>query len=335
MRLKTQRRRWGRGPFVEVLQHAGLQMLILFTVVLLGAVARKLHLMNDDFDALLSKLVMTVTLPGMILNSVLGNSNLPDSQTIVMVMVYSTVLYIFVCLFAWVFVKVAYHGVPKPAQGAHAYLISFGNTGFIGFAVVGAIMGSDSVLYAAIYNIPYNVFLFSVGMLFIASTGDDGVAAKKPVKEQLKAIGKQLLSPCLISCFAAVALALFGITDDGYVGQTCNLLGQMTVPAAMLVIGSTLAKQPIKQMLNDGWSYLTSIMRLAVVPLLIFFIGGLFIHDPYILAVIVIESAMPAASSGIMMCLAYGGDTMTMSRGTFITTILSLVSLPLLAMLVV
>ena len=75
-------------------------MLILFTVVLLGAVARKLYLMNDDFDALLSKLVMTVMLPGMILNSVLGNSNLPDSQTIVMVMVYSTVLYIFVCLFA-------------------------------------------------------------------------------------------------------------------------------------------------------------------------------------------------------------------------------------------
>ncbi len=92
VRLKTQRRRLGRGLFVEVLQHAGLQMLILFTIVLLGAVARKLHLMNDDFDALLSKLVMTVTLPGMILNSVLGNSNLPDSQTIVMVMVYSTVL---------------------------------------------------------------------------------------------------------------------------------------------------------------------------------------------------------------------------------------------------
>ena len=49
-------------------------MLILFTVVLLGAVARKLHLMNDTFDALLSKLVMTVALPGMILNSVLSGA---------------------------------------------------------------------------------------------------------------------------------------------------------------------------------------------------------------------------------------------------------------------
>lgn len=318
-----------------MLQHAGLQTLILFTIVLLGAIARKIHLMNDDFDALLSKLVMTVTLPGMILDSVLSNTNLPDSHTIMMMLVYSTVLYVLVCLFAWIFVRLVYRGVPRPAQGAHAYLISFGNTGFIGFAVLGAIMGNDAVLYGAVYNIPYNVFLFSVGMLFIASTGSDGAAAKKPVKEQVKAIAKQLVSPCLISCFVAMFLALFGVTDSGYVGQTCNLLGQMTVPAAMLVIGSTLAKQPLKQMVNDGWSYLTSFMRLAGVPLLIFFVGGIFIHDPYILAVIVIESAMPAASSGIMMCLAYGGDTMTMSRGTFITTIFSLVTLPLLALLVV
>lgn len=318
-----------------MLQHAGLQMLILFTIVLLGAIARKIHLMNDDFDALLSKLVMTVTLPGMILDSVLSNTNLPDSHTIMMMLVYSTVLYVLVCLFAWIFVRLVYRGVPRPAQGAHAYLISFGNTGFIGFAVLGAIMGNDAVLYGAVYNIPYNVFLFSVGMLFIASTGSDGAAAKKSVKEQVKAIAKQLVSPCLISCFVAMFLALFGVTDSGYVGQTCNLLGQMTVPAAMLVIGSTLAKQPLKQMVNDGWSYLTSFMRLAGVPLLIFFVGGIFIHDPYILAVIVIESAMPAASSGIMMCLAYGGDTMTMSRGTFITTIFSLISLPLLAVLVV
>lgn len=310
-------------------------MLILFTIVLLGAIARKIHLMNDDFDTLLSKLVMTVTLPGMILDSVLSNTNLPDSHTIMMMLVYSTVLYVLVCLFAWIFVRLVYRGVPRPAQGAHAYLISFGNTGFIGFAVLGAIVGNDVVLYGAVYNIPYNVFLFSVGMLFIASTGSDGAAVKKPVKEQVKAIAKQLVSPCLISCFVAMFLALFGVTDSGYIGQTCNLLGQMTVPAAMLVIGSTLAKQPLKQMVNDGWSYPTSFMRLAGVPLLIFFVGGIFIHDPYILAVIVIESAMPAASSGIMMCLAYGGDTMTMSRGTFITTIFSLVTLPLLALLVV
>ena len=96
---------------MEVLAHAGLQMLILFTVVLLGALARKLHLMNDTFDALLSKLVMTVALPGMILNSVLGNTNLPDSNTILMLLACSTVLYFFICLFAWVFVRACNFGL--------------------------------------------------------------------------------------------------------------------------------------------------------------------------------------------------------------------------------
>ena len=88
-------------------------------------------------------------------------------------------------------------------------------------------------------------------------------------------------------------------------------------------------------MINDGWSYLTAALRLIGIPLIIFFIGRLFITDPFILAVVVVLSAMPAASSGTMMCLAYGGDTRAMARGTFLTTILSLATLPFIAFLVV
>ena len=309
-------------------------MLILFTIVLLGALARKRGIMNDSFDPVLSRLVMTVALPGMILDSVLGNQNLPDTETIVMMMVYSTVVYLVSCPLALLVVKLLYRGVPRPAQGAHEFLIAFGNTGFIGFAVLAAIFGPDSVLYGAVYNIPYNIFLFSVGMLFVMSGGNDGERGPGAAY-QLKLIGKQLVSPCLISCFVAMGLAIFGITDSGYVGQACELLGQMTVPAAMLIIGSSLAKMPLKDMVSDGWSYVTAALRLIVVPLVLFALGGLFIKDPYILAIVVILSAMPAASSGTMMCLAYGGDVRVMARGTFLTTVLSLVTLPLIALIVV
>lgn len=321
---------------MEVFQHASMQMAILFTLVALGVFARKKNFMNGNFDALLSKLVMSFAVPAMILDSVLGSTNLPDSHTIVMLLVYSTTLYVVLCAFAAFVVRFFYRGVSKAAKGAHAFVICFGNTGFIGFAVIDAIMGSDSVLYAAIYNIPYNIFMFSVGLLFISSTGDaDSPGAKHSWRDQAKLIGKQLLNPCLISCFIAIFLAIFGITDSGYVGQTCELLGELTVPAAMLVIGSTLAKMPVKQMFNDVWSYVTAAMRLGIVPLLIYFIGGIFISDPYTVAVMVTESAMPVASSGIMLCLTYGGDTLAMSRGAFLTTVFALISLPLLAMLVV
>lgn len=321
---------------MEVFTHAAVQMLILFTIMLLGVLARKKHLMGDNFDALLSKLVMTVTLPGMILNSVLGSSNLPDTNDILMMLLYSTITYVAICAFAWIIVHVLYRGVSKPAQGAHAFLIAFGNTGFIGFAVLDAIFGSDAVLYAAIYNIPYNIFMFSVGLLFIASTGEGGASKKSSsIKDQLRIIGKQLISPCLISCFIAMFLAIFGVTDSGFIGQTCNLLGQMTVPAAMLIIGSSLAKMPVKEMLSDKWTYVTTIFRLLVIPLLLFAVCRIFITNPYILAIVVILCAMPAASSGTMMCLAYGGDARVMARGTFLTTVCSLITLPIIAMIVV
>lgn len=320
---------------MEVFTHATTQMLILFTIVLVGAIARKLHFMNDDFDALLSRLVMYFALPGMILNSVLSNSDLPDPSTILMLMLYSAGIYVGACLIAWLMVRFVYRGVPKAAKGAHAYLIAFGNTGFVGFAVIASIMGSDAVLYASVYNISYNLFMFTVGVLFIANTGDGGQQGKHSMKTQVKAIAKQLISPCMISCMLAAVLAMLGVTDSGYVGTTCSYLGQMTVPAAMLIIGSTLAKQQVRQMLTDGWSYVTSVMRLIVVPLLVYVVLGLFIDDPYILAICVLETAMPAASSGVMFCLAYGGDTQTMARGTFITTILSIITLPVLALIVV
>lgn len=310
-------------------------MLILSTIVILGAIARKKRLMDDVFDTVLSRLVMTVALPGMILDSVLSNDSLPDAHTLLMVMMYAAIIYVMVCSFAWIVTRFVYRGVPKAAKGAHAFMISFGNTGFIGFAVIAAIMGDGAVLYAAIYNISYNIFMFSIGIIFLANSGDGGKAGSHSKAQQVKMIAKQLVNPCMIACIATIFLAMFGITDEGYFGKTCDLLGQLTVPAAMLITGSTLAKQNFKEMVNDVWSYISTALRLVVVPLLLFYVCGLFIHDPYILAICVLETAMPVASSGVMFCLAYGGDTRTMTRGTFLTTIFSIFTIPILALIVV
>lgn len=320
---------------MEVFLHASTQMLILFTIVALGALARKKGFMNDQFDTILSKLVMTIAVPGMILDSVLGNDNLPGSETILQVLLYSTVMYVGICVFAWIMVRFVYRGVPRAAKGAHAFLIAFGNTGFIGFAVIAGIMGDDAVLYAAIYNIPYNLAMFSVGILFIMYSGESTSTSRRGVKGVALIIGRQLVNPCMIACFVAMFLAIFGFTDSGYIGKTCEYIGQLTVPAAMLVTGSTLIKQPFKDMVSDGWSYVTTFCRLLAVPLLLFAIGSLFIQDSYILSIIVLETGMPAASSGIMLSLAYGGDTRVMARGTFLTTLLSIITIPIVALIVI
>ena len=171
--------------------------------------------------------------------------------------------------------------------------------------------------------------------MFFVAGNDEQTKEKRSLKMQLKALGHTLSKPVMIASYVAMALALLHITDNGPIGQTCSILGGMTVPAAMLIIGSTLAKMPVREMLFDGWGYLTTIIRLIVVPVIVYFLFGLFISDSYLLAILTLLAAMPAASNGTMLCLAYDGDTRTMSRGTFLTTVFSLVTLPVIALIVV
>ncbi len=328
---------------MEVFLHAGLEMLVLSTAVIFGVIARRINLMNDEVDSKLSQIVMTFAIPCLILDSVLSNTNLPDSNSLFEALFYGFLSSGFVCLLAILIVRCVYRNVPKASKGAHEFIIAFGNTGQIGFAVLAAILGPTGVLYGAVCNIPYNVFMFSVGVVFILNSVSNEPSGRAQTKEQRKEQLKhhilevihQLISPCLISSFLAMFLAVYGITDSGYIGQTCELIAGLTIPASMLVIGSTLAKMPIKEMVNDGWSYVSSFLRLLVVPLVVFFVGGLFIQNQMVLSVISIQAAMPAAVAGTMLCLAYNGDALTVARGTFITTVLSLGTLPLIAMLVV
>ena len=302
-------------------------MIILFIIVGCGFVARKLGWTDDRFDAGLSKLIMNISCPALIFDSVLSNTDLPDASFIVDILVISIVAYIFILLVAWLAPRL--YRTPHEALGAHQFTIGFGNTGFIGFAVVGAIIGSNAVLYASMYNIVFNLVIFSFGAYFVAASGTIQTSTRERINNMLV----QLRSPAMIACVIALFLALFGITDtDGVVGRTCNMLGAMTPPASMLVIGSTLAKYNFKEMLGNWRIYPTALLRLLGAPAIFWLVGSFLTNDTYLLGVLALENGMPAAALGTMFCLTYGGDLKTMSQGMFVTTILSVITIPLVTL---
>lgn len=315
------------GVVVETFLNAESTMIILFIIVTCGFVARKLGWTDDRFDAGLSKLIMNISCPALIFDSVLGNTNLPDAPFILNILLVSFVCFAVLLVLAWALPHV--YRTPRESIGAHQFTIAFGNTGFIGFAVVGAIIGSNAVLYASMYNIVFNLLIFSVGAYFVSATGTVKITTRERIDKMLV----QLRSPAMISCIIALFLALFGITDlDGVVGRTCDMLGAMTPPASMLVIGSTLAKYDFKEMLGNWRVYPTALLRLLGAPAVFFLVGSLLTNDTYLLGVLALENGMPAASVGTMLCLLYGGDLKTMSQGMFVTTILSIVTIPLVTL---
>lgn len=313
---------------MDTFLNAGSTMIMLFITIALGYLARKIHLMDDHFDAAMSKLIMTITCPAMILDSVLSNSQLPSDDVILQVLGVSIVTYL--PIFVLAFVIPIIFRAPANTRGAHSFTIAFGNTGFIGFAVCGAILGSNSVLYASIYNIPFNLFIFSVGAFFMARSG----SVKLSRREQLEYLKKNLISPTMITCIVALVLALLHVTDSGIIGNTCSLIGAMTPPASMLVIGSTLAKYQLGAMLKNKWAYVSALGRLIMAPAIVYFLGSFMIADPYLLAALTLVSAMPAAALGTVMCLTYGGDLTTTSQCMFLTTILSIITIPLVTMFI-
>ena len=106
----------------------------------------------------------------------------------------------------------------------------------------------------------------------------------------------------------------------------------MTVPSALLIIGSSIAQIPIRRMLGTSSIYLTAALRLFIIPLFILYLSRLCQVDPTIANINVVLAAMPVASYGTLFCIQYEKGETIMAQGTFITTLLSVVTIPLLTL---
>ena len=305
--------------FVQVFS----QMAMLFLIVAAGYAAKKVGWMDDGIDRGLSKLVLTVPLPAMILAATLDAESVPSLEQLGSGFVFSLVCYVIMIIaaFALTFILRIHRG----NQGVFRYMMLFGNVGFIGYPVCSAIFGSESLIYVSIFQIPFNLLCFTLGIWFIAQDNDYGVKVKFSLKN--------FLSPCFVCCFAAVILTLLGVHSVPVLGETLSTLGSMTTPASLLIIGSSLANLPLKELIGGGKLWISSFSRLLVIPAAIWFVLHFFVSDPVLLGTLIVLCGMPVATNGTMFCYEYGGNAKTMAQATFITTVFSLVTIPVLMML--
>lgn len=300
-----------------------LTMVTLAIPIVIGYIAHRLGFMGGEFDGKLSSLVINITLPCMILVSVCDRE-LPDPVRLVQLIGLSTLGYLIAVAAALVVPRL----MRAPESGAYSFVIAFGNVGFIGFPVLGAVLGADAVLYAAIANIPWYILSSSAGVLMISGVPEGGAA--RAVRES----AKRLLSPMLGASLVVLALALAGVNDLGIVGDGLATCGNFTTPAALLICGSSLANYAPREMVGNWRAYAATAMRLVGVPLLLYAALRGLAPDAFTLAVLVLGQAMPVATNGILYCLMYGMDAKPVMQGMFLSVIASIVTIPALALLV-
>ena len=199
-------------------------------------------------------------------------------------------------------------------------MLIYSNIGFMGIPVANAVLGQDSILYLSIFMAVFNISVFSYGTLLLQQGGGGRADLRK------------MINPGTVSAVAAILLYLLQVQLPDLLLQPVASIGSTTTPLAMLVIGASLSRQPIQEVLQEKSLLPFTLLRLLVLPAVTLLACRWLIGDPMLLGVLVLVSAMPVASNIVMICSEQGRDSAYISKGVFFSTVFSVITLPLVSM---
>lgn len=296
-------------------------MMTLFAIMIVGYVAGRLGYLGGEFDKKLSSLVINFTCPALILSSAM-TGELPDRQLILPLLGISLLTYIILSGVAlWL---PHFLTRKKEDEGVVGFALMFGNVGFMGYPVVASIFDHQAVFYAAVLNVVNTFAVFTIGTILINGDLGEGKHFQKKV----------LYSTPMLSAYMAMLIVAFGIDNvPGIITQPLTMIGNITVPAALLIIGSSMSQLSARTMLGDLTVYATTIFRLLLIPVGFYFLCNAVGFNSYVVNINTVVIAMPVATYGTILCLKYNRDTTLITEVTLITTLLSMITIPLLTIL--
>ncbi|NTW72051.1 MAG: AEC family transporter [Eubacteriaceae bacterium] len=288
----------------------------LFAIGITGYLARKSNLIGREMADNIPKLITEITLPAMIISSM----QLPFSQDrvedIKLILLISVGGYLFQYIIAW-FLPGMIGMAKSPDKGIYQFMMMFSNVSFMGFPVLAAIFGQVSVFYGAIYNLPFNLLVLTLGVYMI-----------KGGREKLTV--KDFLTPGLISTLAGLLFFFLRIELPVILMKPLVLLGDLTTPLSMLFIGASLSGIDIRNTLTKGRLFVVSLFRLVIIPIGLLLILRNFISDDLIRGIPVILNAMPVAAFCAILAKEYNSNVDLASEGIFLTTLFSMFTIPLI-----
>jgi predicted permease len=289
------------------------QVLILFIIMFIGIAAKRKNIINDAMEDSISVLLMQIALPALVLSS--GNFErtdevLPNMISILVITIVSYILTIFFCML----IARTLH-FEKKAANVFISLILFGNIGFMGYPVVRAFFAETGIFYATIANLVFISFLWTYGILLF--------------NRQEKVDLKKLLNLGSISTLIAIFMFLFQLRFPYPLQAALEMIGKMASPLSMLVVGALIADVDITNLFTNKKVYLVSLIRLIILPLVTAYILKFMGFNPMVISICTILAAMPSGATNTIFAKQFGSEPLFASAGVLITTLLSILTLPL------
>jgi malate permease and related proteins len=294
-------------------------ILTLFILIAIGYIAYRTGVITRFGVTGLSSLLVNITLPCLIIESMQVPVTPDRVHEIAIIFMIELVVY-GISFIAAFLVPYLLSG-SQFETGVFRFMLIFSNLGFMGYPVCQALFGHESLFYVTLINIPFGLLVFTVGVFLLRPD-----LAKNPDL-------KRILSPGLVSSLLGLLLFFAGVTIPSPLSDSISMLGSVTTPLAMIVIGALLAPLPFCSMFGDFRIWVVSAFRLGIIPLAVLFLLRPFISDLLLLSVPVLLAAMPIAANTVLLAEEYGVNAEIASKGVFFSTILSLVTIPGIALL--
>lgn len=296
------------------------EQICLFVIyILVGILMVKTRVLTRDTLETISRFVMKLALPVMIFVNTIDGVDRRSLVQSLSLLGLTAVLYICTYLLARLLVAV-FHLQGNRAQVYRA-LTMFGNVGFMGIPIISSIYPEYGMLYIAVFTIIDQMVLWTLGVKLTTPNGQGSFDAKK------------MINPCTVAVVLSVVLVVTGVHLPSLLNTALEKIGGTATPLAMIYLGGVFACMDVFKYLRIREFYGIVAVKMFLFPLAYYLILKLLPLDPNIHLTISLLAAMPAMSSIVMMARASGSEGDYAMGGILVTTICSIVTIPLACLL--
>lgn len=286
---------------------------MLFLLVAAGIILRKKGILHEEAKAVLTDLVIYFILPCNIISSFLIEFNRKVLMEFAIILVIASLIQV-VCL---ILANTLYKKEPDSRKKVLQYGTVCSNAGFMGNPIAEGVYGAQGLMFASIFLIPQRIVMWSAGVSYFTESPDRKTVVKKV-----------LTHPCIIAVYIGVFFLITQLKMPEFLENTIRGVGGCTTTVSMVLIGTILAEVKLKSMLDWGIVKYT-VIRLFLIPFMVFIACRIFCVDPMLSGVSILLAGMPAGSTTAILAAKYNGDYIFATKCVVVTTLLSLVTIPL------
>lgn len=318
------------------------QMVIIFILIGIGMVLFRRRLLSEEGSKQISGLIINVTNPALLICSALDDG--PKASLRELGIALAAYAAVFAILIAVGFLLPYLLRVPKNLHYAYQMLTVFGNVGFIGIPLASAVLGSESLIFVSIFNLLFNLLIYTLGISLLQRAVREqmkegaAVSAKQPDKTLTQISSgrlQKLVNAGTISAAVTIIFYLGNFHVPVIISSALSYTGRATTLLSMLVLGVSVAQMAPGEIFSHPKLYLFTLLRQILVPIGCILLMRSLIDNKLILNTMLLMAAVPAANMPLMLAKQMDMETESISQGIILTTVLSLVTVPVVCLFLI